>query len=331
MPLFLLFAFGIAVLGKSADLLVEVATELAEKIGIPPLVIGATIVSLGTTLPEIVVSALAAAGGKPGIALGNAVGSVICDTGLIMGIAILLGNIPVRGPLISRQANLQIVFPAVLIFLCAPNNWSQTLTQGGHLSQKSGLILVLALLCYLYLSYRWSQVIVDSSQDQAQDEKMGMQSFFLAAKMIIAAILLILSSDLLVTCAAETARRFAVPEMVIAQSLVAFGTSLPELVTAVTAVRRGQGELALGNIIGADILNILGVVGIATAIQPAGLPVEAGFFSTSFPIMMLILLVFRIGLFHAKQKGFIHKSVGILLLALYSLITLSHWVGGTSS
>ena len=324
-----MFVFGVAVLGKSADFLVEIAVELATRVGIPSLVIGATIVSLGTTLPEIVVSALAAAAGRPGIALGNAIGSVICDTGLIMGLAILMGSIPVKGELIIRQANLQLFFPALLIMLCASSNPSHFWTQGGHLHQFGGLLLVSALLGYLYFSYRWSKVNPNPSEIQEEDHNEASNNpILLVFKLIVAAFFLIISSDILVTCASEVARRFEVPEMVIAQSLVAFGTSLPELVTAITAVRRGHGELALGNVIGADILNILGVVGISTAIQPKGLEVDPQFFTSSFPIMMLILVIFRLGIHHARKQEQIHKAVGFIILTLYFGITMSHWFTG---
>ena len=133
--------------------------------------------------------------------------------------------------------------------------------------------------------------------------------------MFIALIFILISSELLIITAAEVARRFLVPESVIAITLVAFGTSLPELVTAITSVKKGHGEIALGNVIGADILNVFLVAGASASFSPVGLKADPYFFTNSFPIMILVLVILRIGLYQSKEQ--FQKKYGLLLILSY--------------
>ena len=313
-------AVSLLVLGKAADVLVDKAVELSESLRIPPMVVGATVVSLGTTAPEAAVSVLAAVEGSPGLALGNAVGSVITDTGLILGLACLIAPLRLDPKIVDRQGWIQLGSGVLLVLLCLP--WSrpdQMFAQGGSLGQWSGFFLLALLAAYLYISVRWA------GQQRAVAEETGGSSrspAWLTFVQLVGAVgLVVISAEVVIPGVTEAATRLSVPESVIAGTLVAFGTSLPELVTAVTAARRGQGELAVGNVIGADILNVLFVAGTSAAVTPQGLHAGGNFFSVLFPAMLFILVVFRVGIFVSRdvlQRGF-----GIVLIAAYCVYVVA--------
>jgi cation:H+ antiporter len=319
--LFLALAVTVACLGKSADVLVQEAVTLSTRTGVPKVIIGATIVSLGTTVPEAFVSVVAALEGNHGIALGNAVGSVICDTGLILGIACLLGPLPLDKQLLNRQGMIQIG-AALLLVLCALpwTGLADTFSMGGRLQQSFGIFFLVLLALYLYISIKWSK---DSVPEEVieRDHASGALVVF---KMIAALILVAVFAQLLIVLAVELAHRYEVAESVIASTIVAFGTSLPELVTAVSAVRKRHGELAIGNVIGADILNILFVAGAAAAVTPGGLRADPHFFRTLFPAMITILLLFRISVIFSGKT--MKRSFGLALLFTYTvMIGLSYF------
>lgn len=314
--LFLILSVMIATLAKGADLLVDKAVELSHVAGIPKVLIGATIVSLGTTLPEASVSVLAAVEGNPGMALGNAVGSIICDTGLILGLGALIKPLPLDRRVVNRQGWIQLGSGLLLILCCLPySHLSGIFDTGGRLAQGAGFAFLLLLAIYFYWSYRTAM----RSENRESNGPHAAFTWQLILKdlftMALAVAVVIISSKVLITCAEELAHRFNVPESLIAASLVAFGTSLPELVTVLSSIRKGQGELAIGNVIGADILNVLFVAGAAAAVTPQGLTVQPDFFTTHFPVMLALLLVFRIGVLVCKTH--LSRWVGVVLLGIY--------------
>lgn len=309
-------AASLLVLGKAADVLVDKAVELSEGLRIPPMVVGATIVSLGTTAPEAAVSVLAAIEGSPGLALGNAVGSVIADTGLILGLACLVAPLRLDPRIVNRQGWIQLGAGVLLVALCMP--WlglDQVFSTGGSLSQESGFLLVLLLAGYLYTSVRWASQ--ERAAAQAPEEAGHSRAWLTTLQLVCAVALVVVSAHVVIPGVTEAAHRFSVPESVIAATLVAFGTSLPELVTALTAARRGQGELAVGNVIGADILNVLFVAGAAAAVTPEGLHAGGNFFSVLFPAMLFILVVFRVGVLASRDV--LKRGFGYVLLAAYGV------------
>lgn len=307
-------AVSLLVLGKAADTLVDQAVGLSDTLRIPPMVVGATIVSLGTTAPEAAVSVLAAVQGAPGLALGNAVGSVIADTGLILGLACLIAPLRLDPKIVNRQGWIQLGAGVLLVLLVVPwTRLGQTFDEGGRLSQQSGFLLLALLGAYLYVSVQWA-----GQQRAATEDSKGSihgSAWLILFKLVLALTLVVVSAHLVIPAVTEAAIRLSVPESVIAATLVAFGTSLPELVTAVTAARRGQGELAVGNVIGADILNVLFVAGASAAVTPVGLHAGGNFFSVLFPAMLLILVVFRIGIFASREA--LRRGFGYVLLASY--------------
>ena len=315
-----IIAVFIYTLGKGADLLVREVIILSRHWGVPSFLIGATIVSLGTTLPEAAVSVFAAIQGNPDLALGNAVGSIICDTGLILGIATLISPPRLPKEIVNRQGWIQLGVGFLLVLSTVPyTNLRGILEDGGKLYQEVGLVFLVLLVFYLYLSIRWAKGSRSENGIGAESSGSELSTIVILLRLALGMFMVVISSQILIPAAEECAIRFNVPDSVIAATIVAFGTSLPELVTAITAVRRGHGELAVGNIIGADILNVLFVAGSAAAATGSGLLAPPLFFFYLFPAMLFILIVFRVGILVSGDR--LNRSFGFTLLATYLVIT----------
>ena len=318
----LVLALSLYTLGKGADILVDNAVALSLRWGIPKMVLGATIVSLGTTLPEASVSTLAAVKGNADLALGNAIGSIIADTGLIIGIAALLGTVPVDKRLIHRQGTVQ--FSAALLLTVAALPFFSA-GREGTIYQWMGWVFVALLIGYMYISFRWAKESAagngnaDDSLSQAE-KPLFFQLLFLALGIAV----VVLSSKILIPAVEVSAVKAGIPQSIIAATLVAFGTSVPELVTAITAVKKGHGELAAGNIIGADILNVLFVLGVAAAVTPAGIHVPIGFYYVQFPTMLLVLGIFRFC--STRKSGVITRLQGFFLFIFYIAYVILNFV-----
>jgi len=319
--LFLLIVLTLYTLGKGADVVVKEAVILSMMWGVPRVLIGATIVSLGTTMPEAAVSVLAAIQGNPELALGNAVGSIICDTGLILGLAALIAPLPLDRAIVNRQGWLQLGAGCLLVLVCMPFGAFGTLfTTGGRLPQLMGVVFLLLLALYLWQSIAWTR---DGRKAQQTETVAPVQTSHILPvlfKLLWGIGLVLGSSWVLIPAVREAALRLHVPQSVIAATLVAFGTSLPELVTSITAVRQGYGELAIGNVIGADILNVLFVVGASAAVTIGGLSVSPYFFRFLFPAMLCLLVVFRLGI--VTSGVVLRRSFGVVLLCTYLIVTI---------
>ncbi len=307
--LFIIIAISLSLLSKGADVLVNEAVALSLRWGVPKMIVGATIVSLGTTLPEATVSVLAAINGNPDLALGNAIGSIIADTGLIVGIAALIGELPINRKAMDSQGRLQLMSGVLLAIVSLP-----FLSKGpeGRISQWMGFIFIGLLILYIIRTINSARNInIDTSVESSEDSNLFLQLI----KLALGIALVIASSKVLIPSVEIVAIRIGIPQGIIASTLVAFGTSLPELVTAITAVRKGHGELAIGNIIGADILNVLFVVGSAAAVTKGGLLVPISFYKLQIPTMLIVLLAFR--LFAKTKESRITKLEGLFLLGMY--------------
>lgn len=305
-------------LSKGADIFVDEAVSLSIHFGIPKVIIGATIVSLGTTLPEASVSVMAAVNGNPDLALGNAIGSIIVDTGLIIGLASLIGKLPVDQKTIDRQGKIQWLAVALLALVSLPLFSNSGV---GHIHQWMGFAFIIILIGYIFISIKWSRQ--DHIEiDDIKEEKSPL--VFQLFKLTFGVAIVILSSKILIPAVEIGAYRVGIPQSIIAATLVAFGTSLPELVTAITAVRKGHGELAIGNIVGADILNVLFVVGSAAAVTKGGLVVPTVFFKLQIPTMLLIVTIFRV--FAKGNDHQINKKEGTLLIAIYLIYLVLNYL-----
>jgi cation:H+ antiporter len=307
-------------LSRGADTLVEEAVTFSVQWGMPKVLVGATIVSLGTTLPEAAVSVLAAMQGSPELALGNAVGSVICDTGLILGLAALITPLPLNRAIVNRQGWIQLGAGFLLVATCLPlASFSTVFDTGGRLPQRAGAAFLILLVIYIWRSIAWSRgTNSDAVQEESAHRDAG--TVTILCKLVGGIVLLIGASWLLIPAVREAALRLHIPPGIVAATLVALGTSLPELVTAVTAALKRHGELAVGNVIGADILNVLFVAGTAAAVTQGGLDASAHFFRLLFPAMLLLLIVFRIGIMVSGTQ--LKRLVGGILIGIYLLVTI---------
>lgn len=324
--LFLIIVVTLYTLGKGADWLVDEAVVLSSRWGMGKAVIGATIVSIGTTTPEAAVSVLSAIQGKPGLALGNAVGSIICDTGLILGLASLIAPLQFNRQLASKLSNVQVGAGILLVVGCFPwTSPAKVFSQGGTLPQLIGFVFIVLLGLYVWQSIRWAASITDEPNENGDEpEDASANSFAILAKLIGSIVIIVISAQILIPSVSVIAQRIGVPKHIISATLVAFGTSLPELVTAITAVRRGHGELAVGNIIGADILNVLFVAGVSAAATPGGLQADGQFFQFLFPAMLFILIVFRCGIFVSGNQ--LKRPFGIVLVGTWLAVTILSYI-----
>jgi len=309
--LLIVIALVIALLSKGADWLIDGAVGLALKTKLPKIVIGATILSLGTTAPEAFVSVMAAFMGTPGLALGNGVGSIIADTGLIFGLTAVIAAPPMDKWILNRTSNWQLG-SAVLLVLLALSTYIFS-PEGPTINRLMGLLLVALLVVYLIITYKWARKRTHTGSEVEVSEKSKPLPIILL-EFFGGLVLVIVASRLLVPAAVETARRFGVPNDVIAATMVALGTSLPELSTAIAAIRKGHPEITVGNIVGADVLNTLFVIGMAAIAMPLAVPIN--FFLLHFPAMLLVLIPFRIFI-SIDTKGSFRRWQGAWLLAVY--------------
>lgn len=307
-----IIALFLLLLGKGADLLIDQAVILSGYLKIPKAIMGATIISLGTTLPELSVSTMAAIAGNPGLALGNAVGSIITNAALIIGLAALITPIHINPNNIKVQSWVELGAAGLLIVFSMPFLARNSI---GKVSQLAGFLFIVILIIYLYWSYKESKRYALMEEENSDEEVSKVQVIKKLLLIFTGMGIVILSSKVLIPAVEISAVRVGIPQAVIAATLVAFGTSLPELTTSIKAVLKGYGELAVGNIIGANILNVLFVTGVSAAVTPSGLIVPDMFYRIHFPTMALILILFKI--FTSNKATIINRKQGIVLFVIY--------------
>jgi len=309
----------IALLSQGADWMIDGVVDLAERTGLPKIVIGATVVSLGTTLPEAFVSVMAAYMGNPGLALGNGVGSIIADTGLIFGLTCVLATVPVNRFILNRTGWVQVGAATLLVAIAII-----PLLRGDTeptLERWAGFLFLLLLGGYLYITYVWARqgsvMVMEEGEEVSAHELMGIGKCWLLV--VGGLVMIVIGARVLVPAASEIALRFGVPDDVVAATMVAFGTSLPELMTAIAAVRKGHPEITVGNIVGADVLNCLFVIGAAAVAAPLAIP--ENFYYFHFPAMLIILVSFRVFISMNRSEVF-HRWQGVWLLAVYAMYVI---------
>ncbi len=305
-PWFLLIPllFGLIFLvGKGADVMLDQAVEMASRWGMSKILIGATIVSLGTTLPELTVSAFSTMAGRSAMAMGNAIGSIICNSGLGLGIIGLMTTTNFDAKSV-RPTWLRTLIGATVLVVAG-------ILSGGVIHPLIGVAMLLSLAYHLYASMKSSTPCTEDMNSNS-DEPWS----HILIKFVCGLALLILSSKVLIPVASTLARSLGIPEHVIAASLVALGTSLPEMVTVIQSSRKGLGELGLGNILGANILNILLVIGASATISGSGLRVPSEFLTLHYPALAVI---FALQGYMLYKKQSLSRSLGLLFLASYSI------------
>ena len=306
---------SLLILSKAADILVDNAVKLSKIWGLPEIIIGATIVSLGTTLPELSASIASAIKGNGSFALGNAVGSIITNTSLIIGIGALYGKIPVDRKS-SQKLSLLILAVFLLILPTIPYKINGN---DGRVSQWMGVFFIILIPFYIFFLINQEKKNNNERKNILEaEEKLKERVIKIFVKIVLAAIFIALSSSALVSSAEVLAVRIGIPDVVIASTLVAFGTSVPELSTCITAAKRKHGGLALGNIMGANILNILMVVGASAALTSGGITVSQEFYNVHFIALGIIVSFFGYFAYNSKYDE-ISKKEGILLILIYAV------------
>ena len=309
----LLFILGLILICLGGDRLVDAAVAIAKKLGIPEIVVGATIVSLGTTLPEILVSTTAAFDGSAAIAAGNAFGSIICNTALIAGLTQTIRPSKKIEATATRWRG--IFFFAVLIGM----NLYAYLTQ--KFNRPAGIVLILLFAVYAYLNIKKAGSEGEESENGEDGKKEGGPIWKHLLVLVVCAVLLYFGANLLVDNGILIAEALGVPERVIAVTFIALGTSLPELVTSLVSIIKGYGNVGLGNIVGANILNMLLVIGIPSAI--AGIPLERSTVLIDIPLALLVMAVLLIPILIRKKSS---RVQGIVLLAIYAAYCVASFI-----
>lgn len=303
---------GLIILVWSADRFVEGAASTARHFGMTPLLIGIVVIGFGTSAPEMIVSASSALSGSPGIALGNAYGSNITNIALILGLTAIIKPLSVNSDVLKKE--LPILLAVTLL--------SAYLVYDANVTQLDAIILLAVFFVYM----AWTIITAMKSKNDAlsldvdaeltNSAEMGLGKAILW--LIIGLVLLVISSQFLVWGAVEVAKFFGVSDLVIGLTIVAVGTSLPELASSIAAARKGEVDLALGNIIGSNLFNTLAVVGIAGVIEPMQATEEI--FSRDIVIMSaltFLLFIFGINLYRRAEGGRINRLEGLLLFTAY--------------
>lgn len=318
LPSFLLLALGLLMLVIGGDLLVRGASTLARVLGVSELVVGLTVVAFGTSAPELAVNVLAAAQNEGDLSFGNVVGSNIANIGLILGIAAMIRPLQIRSQVIRRELPMMLLATVSIIIMAG-----DVLLRSGvaQFDMSDGLIMLLLFGVFLY--YTAAEVLYKSGPDAIKTESAEVlkhvapdgsrKSLALSLVMTTAGLGLLLGGGhVTVDRASAIALAFGVPQVVIGLTLVAVGTSLPELVTSVAAVVRGQSDLAVGNVIGSNIFNLLFVLGVSSTLRPVPVP-RGGWFDLLWMGALSLILVPMV--LTANQR--IIRREGLLLFGGY--------------
>lgn len=304
----LLLIIGFVFLVKGADFFVDGCSKIARVFGIPTLIIGLTIVAFGTSAPEAAVSTIASLIGKNDIALGNVVGSNICNLLLVLGLSGLFGKLTCSKKVINRDMVYSIFAYVILIILSA--GFFINGEKIGIITRTNGLILLCFLGIYVYALVGEAK---ESIKKKEKKEKFHFKSIIF---ILLGLIGIILGGQLVVNSATKIASFLGVSDSVIALTVVAIGTSLPELVTSVIAVKKGETDLAIGNIIGSNIFNCFFILGLSSTVSP----VTFDFYSFIDMIIMLFIGILVL-IFTLKNKR-IGKVKGSIMLSLYVIYTI---------
>ncbi len=305
----ILFVVGLVCLIKGGDWFVDGAVGIAHHFNMPELLIGATVVSIGTTLPEVMVSVTSAIGGHGEIAYGNAIGSVICNTALIAALVITV----IPSPVDKGSFKIPVIFFFVSAAVYAFSAYFR-----GRFGRMTGFVLLAIFVIYMIVTVR-SALKEARVDDNAQDADKPLTREVIL--LVVGAIIIAIGANLLVNNGTIIARAMGVPESVIALTFVALGTSLPELVTAVSALIKGHGALSLGNIVGANLFNLVLVSGLSVVCSPFTIPLSStiGGYNTSLvldiPVMLFVMAFMTIP---ALVRGKLSRTQGIVLLVVYA-------------
>ena len=373
----LLFAVGLVLLIKGGDWFVDGATGIAKRFNLPDIVVGATVVSIGTTLPEVMVSTTGALAGSGAMAYGNAIGSIICNTALIAAISIAVNPGPV---------NVKSMKTPAIFFFCSAALYCLAAYLLGEFPQWMGFVMMAIFVCYMLLTVRNGLKNPDAAAEEEEEESSGMpwagiiligvaalliafsgsifgeMPMWFAAVMAVIAVgfllfgsklfkvsevdrklwmelillvagagIIAVGADLLVEHGQVIALGLGVPETVVALLFVALGTSLPELVTTITSLRKGRASLGVGNVIGANVFNLVLVSGVAVSLAPFAVPAENTLLDTGLNLSLVfdipvMLAVMSLMIFPALLHKKLGRWQGIVLLGIYAAFCVLQFV-----
>ena len=306
----LLFIVGLLFLIKGGDWFVDGASALARRFHLPELLIGATVVSIGTTLPEVMVSTMSALSGHGEIAYGNAIGSVICNAALIAAITIAVrpGKVDPK----SLKMPVLFFFAAAAIYCVAAYGF-------GKFTRPMGFIMLAMFVAYMAANIHQMK---NAPAEEHEEEEETMPLPRMLMLLVLGAVLIAMGANLLVDNGTLIAQALGVPESVIALTFVALGTSLPELVTAITSLIKGHSDLSLGNVVGANVFNLVLVSGVSVALAPFTVPQSATIFGMNsslvleIPVMIAVMVLLTAP---ALVKGKLSRVQGVALLVIYAV------------
>ena len=306
----LLFIVGLLFLIKGGDWFVDGASALARRFHLPELLIGATVASIGTTLPEVMVSTMSALSGHGEIAYGNAIGSVICNAALIAAITIAVrpGKVDPK----TLKMPVLFFFAAAAIYCVAAYGF-------GKFTRPMGFIMLAMFVAYMAANIHQMK---NAPAEEHEEEEETMPLPRMLMLLVLGAVLIAMGANLLVDNGTLIAQALGVPESVIALTFVALGTSLPELVTAITSLIKGHSDLSLGNVVGANVFNLVLVSGVSVALAPFTVPQSATIFGMNsslvleIPVMITVMVLLTAP---ALVKGKLSRVQGVALLVIYAV------------
>lgn len=305
----ILFFVGFFLITKGADIFIDCTVKIGRKTGISELILGATIVSFATTLPELTVSVFASIDNYTTMSLGNAVGSIICNTGLILGLVVIISPFKVDKSMFSSKSIILLISVLTLMVLGANRS----------ISRGDGFILIVLLIVFMYSNIKSvsgknrinsPNNMQSNSCDNIKSSKH--ENLKVGVLFILGLIMMVVGSKLLVDNGVKIANSIGVPQGIISLTVIALGTSLPELVSSLTAIKKQHHGISVGNILGANILNIVSVIGISSLIND--LPILSQNMRIDFEFMTIILLIL---ILPTIKSGKLYRVQGLLLLSSY--------------
>ncbi len=319
----LLFAVGLVLLIKGGDWFVDGATGIAKRFNLPDIVVGATVVSIGTTLPEVMVSTTGALQGSGAMAYGNAIGSIICNTALIAAISITCNPGPV---------NVKSMKTPAVFFFCSAAIYCLAAYALGTFPRWLGFVMLGIFVVYMVLTVRNGMRNPDAAAEEEEEEGSKEKALWQElVLLVVGAAVIAVGANLLVEHGQIIALGLGVPETVVALLFVALGTSLPELVTTITSLKKGRASLGVGNVIGANVFNLVLVSGVAVSLAPFDVPCENTLLNTGLNLSLVfdipvMLLVMSLMIFPALTTKKLHRWQGILLLGIYAAFCVLQFV-----
>ncbi|MEY8304776.1 calcium/sodium antiporter [Anaerosalibacter bizertensis] len=302
---FVIFFIGLLTIVKGGDLFVDAAIWMAKKTGIPSMVIGATIVSIATTLPEFFVSTVASNEGHSDIAIGNVIGSIICNIAFVIGLCSCIKPIKIKKGLFNVKGFMMIGY-LIIFYIFARN---------GIVTFKEGFILLALFLFFIIINILEFRVRGENTEKIKKESVHSKKDIILnIVKFILGAWFIVIGAHMLVDSGVKIARIFKIPQQVVSLTLLAVGTSLPELVTSVAAVIKDEENISVGNIIGSNILNLTIVLGSSALVGDNGLFISDQTLYLDIPIALLVMTIF---VFSGAIKKEIDRKSGLLLLTIY--------------